>query len=51
MARGLPLDYIGTSNYWDRMLGAIKGSGVHIGRAGAMIIGVTIPINRFGGKR
>lgn len=51
MARGLPLDYIGTSNYWDRMLGNIPGGGVHIGRAGALIIGIAIPVNRFGDKR
>jgi hypothetical protein len=48
--RGLPLNYIGGTSTWDKFLGKMNPPNTYMGRGVFFIVGVSIPLNKIGGK-
>ena len=44
---GKPLNYNGSSSYWDKFMGKLNPPNFYFGRAVALTVGISIPINKF----
>jgi hypothetical protein len=51
LTRGLPLEYVGGTSFWDKFLKELNSSSTLFARGGFFIIGVNIPINQFNPKK
>jgi len=47
LTRGLPLNYIGGTSTWDKVLGKMNPPDTYMGRGVFFILGVSIPINKL----
>lgn len=47
LSRGLPLNYIGGTSTWDKVLKEMNPPDTYMGRGVFFIVGITIPINKL----
>jgi len=47
LTRGLPLNYIGGTSTWDKILGKMNPPNTYLGRGVVLIVGISIPINEL----
>jgi len=49
--RGLPLEYIGGTSFWDKGLQKLNPPGTYMFRGVSLIVGISIPIQEFGVRK